>query len=230
VTVYLRGVRQFTEHLAVHHPRVSPETVARRHVEDLLAELGRTGKAAATRRVRLNAEVILPLDAGRARHSADCRPHRAGVRAPDVPLPPVRVVTDDHLRAVLATCTGGDFASLCDAAILRVLIACGLASALALFSRSPFDFERWAVSFVNGQPNQKQVGDKGIDGVARFATNGRGGIGRALISVKGGRQLNPSMVRDLGGTVTTQQAEMGILITNGPPTRGMIDGSSQKRV
>lgn len=97
------------------------------------------------------------------------------------------------------------------------------ASALALFSRSPFDFERWAVSFVNGQPNQKQVGDKGIDGVARFATNGRGGIGRALISVKGGRQLKPSMVRDLGGTVTTQKAEMGILITNGPPTRGMID-------
>ncbi len=48
------------------------------------------------------------------------------------------------------------------------------ASALALFSRSPFDFERWAVSLVNGQPNQKQVGDKGIDGVARFAIDARG--------------------------------------------------------
>lgn len=97
------------------------------------------------------------------------------------------------------------------------------AAALALFSRSPFDFERWAVSLVNGQPNQKQVGDKGIDGVARFALDGRGGIGRALISVKGGRQLNPSMVRDLGGTVATQKAEMGVLITNSPPTRGMTD-------
>jgi len=31
------------------------------------------------------------------------------------------------------------------------------------------------------------------------------------------------MVRDLGGTVTTQKAEMGVLITNAPPTRGMID-------
>ena len=41
-------------------------------------------------------------------------------------------------------------------------------AALALFSRSPFDFERWAVSLIDGQPNQKQVGDKGIDGVARF--------------------------------------------------------------
>lgn len=96
-------------------------------------------------------------------------------------------------------------------------------AALALFSRSPFDFERWAVSLVGGQPNQKQVGDKGIDGVARFPLDARGTVGRVLISVKGGKQLNPAMVRDLGGTVTTQKAEMGVLITNTPPTRGMID-------
>lgn len=75
------------------------------------------------------------------------------------------------------------------------------ASALALFSRSPFDFERWAVSLVHGQPNQKQVGDKGIDGVARFPLDARGNIGRILISVKGGKQLGPAMVRELGGTV-----------------------------
>ncbi len=97
------------------------------------------------------------------------------------------------------------------------------ASALALFTRSPFDFERWAVSLVHGQPNQKQVGDKGIDGVARFSLDSRGREGRVLISVKGGRQLNPAMVRELGGTVTTQKAEMGVLITNALPTRGMVD-------
>lgn len=97
------------------------------------------------------------------------------------------------------------------------------AAALALFSRSPFDFERWAVSMINAQPNQKQVGDKGIDGVARFPVDGKGGIGRVLVSVKGGKQLNPAMVRDLGGTVTTQKAEMGVLITLTPPTRGMTD-------
>jgi DNA modification methylase len=97
------------------------------------------------------------------------------------------------------------------------------AAALALFSRSPFDFERWAVSLINAQPNQKQVGDKGIDGVARFPVDGKGGLGRVLVSVKGGKQLNPSMVRDLGGTVHTQKAEMGVLITNGAATRGMLD-------
>lgn len=103
------------------------------------------------------------------------------------------------------------------------------AAALALFSHSPFDFERWAVSLVSGQPNQKQVGDKGIDGVARFPL-GRANFGRVLISVKGGKQLNPSMVRDLGGTVTTQKAEMGVLITNAPPTKGMIDEANHAGV
>lgn len=97
------------------------------------------------------------------------------------------------------------------------------AAALALFSRSPFDFERWAVSLINAQPNQKQVGDKGIDGVARFPLDTKGGVGRILASVKGGKQLAPGMVRDLGGTVTTQKAEMGVLITLNAPTNGMID-------
>ena len=43
-----------------------------------------------------------------------------------------------------------------------------LGGAHALFDRSPLEFERWAVSMVNAEPNQKHVGDKGVDGVARF--------------------------------------------------------------
>ncbi|MCA0290505.1 MAG: restriction endonuclease [Actinobacteria bacterium] len=100
-------------------------------------------------------------------------------------------------------------------------------SALALFSQSPFDFERWAVSLANGQPNQKQVGDKGIDGVARFPLGDPnikgGGIGRVLISVKGGKQVGPTAVRDLIGTLNSQKAELGLLILMNPPTKGVID-------
>lgn len=91
----------------------------------------------------------------------------------------------------------------------------------ALFDRNPFDFERWAVSLIHGQPNEKQVGDRGIDGVIRFHTGRE--TERALISVKGGRQLNPAMVRDLVGTVESQRAAMGVLITLDEPTRGMIE-------
>lgn len=43
-----------------------------------------------------------------------------------------------------------------------------LDGAQALFQDSAFDFERWAVSLVGAQPNEKQVGDRGIDGVGRL--------------------------------------------------------------
>lgn len=93
--------------------------------------------------------------------------------------------------------------------------------AAALFARNPFDFERWAVSFVNGQPNEKQVGDHGIDGRIRFH---RGGdvAGIATVSVKGGRQLNPAMVQQLVGALQQERADMGVLITMGRPTTGMV--------
>ncbi|MGY4648398.1 DNA methyltransferase [Mycobacterium sp. URHB0021] len=95
--------------------------------------------------------------------------------------------------------------------------------ARALFAQSPLDFERWSVSMVGAEPNQKQVGDKGIDGVARFPLGAKGQLGRVLVSVKGGRNLNPSMVRDLAGTVQTQNAQMGVLVTLEPGTRGVQD-------
>lgn len=99
-----------------------------------------------------------------------------------------------------------------------------LGSARALFNKSPFEFERWAVSLVGAEPNQRQVGDKGIDGTARFPIDRTGRLGKILISVKGGKSLNPAMVRDLRGTVDrTTDAHMGILVTLTDATRGVRD-------
>jgi DNA modification methylase len=95
-------------------------------------------------------------------------------------------------------------------------------SARALFKENAFDFERWVVSLVDGTPNQKQVGDKGIDGRVRFHLDEKR-IGQVLVSVKGGKNLNPAMVRDLVGTVQREGAEMGLLITLTKPTDGMIE-------
>lgn len=102
-----------------------------------------------------------------------------------------------------------------------------LPAAQALFKQSPFDFERWAVTLADGTPNQKQVGDRGIDGVIRFLNDAKGKRppGRVLVSVKGGRTLNPGMVRDLVGTVESQKAEMGLLITMSKPTSGMVEAA-----
>lgn len=106
--------------------------------------------------------------------------------------------------------------------IERTGIPKDLGGARALFEKSPLEFERWAVSMVNAEPNQKQVGDKGIDGIARFPL-GAGKIGKLLVSVKGGKTITPAMVRDLSGTVEARKAQMGLLITLAPATRGVTD-------
>lgn len=105
-----------------------------------------------------------------------------------------------------------------------------LSGARALFAANPFDFERWAVSLVAGQPNEKQVGDKGIDGVIRFPLDDKKATGRALVSVKGGATVNPSMVRDLVGTVEQQKAEMGVFVCLTEPTKGMREVESKSGV
>lgn len=97
--------------------------------------------------------------------------------------------------------------------------------AQAMFEENPFEFERWAVSLVDGQPNEKQVGDRGIDGQIRFPVDQNMNLGRVIVSVKGGTSLNPSMVRDLVGTVKTLNAEMGLLLTLKPPTKGMKEAA-----
>jgi len=103
-----------------------------------------------------------------------------------------------------------------------------LPGAQALFNQSPFDFERWAVTLADGTPNEKQVGDRGIDGVIRFLNDksGKAAGGRVLVSVKGGKSINPAMVRDLVGTVDSQKAEMGVLILMVPPTPGMVEAAN----
>jgi DNA modification methylase len=101
-----------------------------------------------------------------------------------------------------------------------------MAGARTLFARSPFEFERWAIMMVDGQPNQKQVGDKGIDGVIRFPIDGKKNTAQALVSVKGGA-TGPAHVRELRGTVENRAyAEMGVFVCMQTPTKGMLDGAN----
>jgi Restriction endonuclease len=86
-------------------------------------------------------------------------------------------------------------------------------------ARSPFEFERWCVMTLDGQPNEKQVGDRGIDGVIRIVT-GKSQSDRVLISVKGGA-TNPGHVRDLLGTVSGERAAMGVFVCLRPITSEM---------
>jgi site-specific recombinase XerC len=49
-----------------------------------------------------------------------------GVTAPAVPLAPTPIAADEDLTAILATCRTASFVDLRDAAIIRVLVSCGL--------------------------------------------------------------------------------------------------------
>jgi len=96
-----------------------------------------------------------------------------------------------------------------------------------LFNRSPFQFEAWAVTRLLGiKPNERQSGDKGIDGVGRFYlgsdTKGRKRYGKILVSVKGGRRLGVAMIRDFRGAMEREGADLGIFICLHEPTREMI--------
>jgi DNA modification methylase len=102
------------------------------------------------------------------------------------------------------------------------------AGARVLFEQSPFEFERWCVMLLDGQPNERQVGDKGVDGVIRFPLS-KMSTGRVLVSVKGGVS-NPGHVRDLVGAVKSQNAAMGILVCLQKPTKGMFDAANHSGV
>jgi hypothetical protein len=104
-----------------------------------------------------------------------------------------------------------------------------LAGAQALFNANAFDFERWAVTAIGGRANEKQVGDKGIDGIIRFPLEKKN-VGRSIISVKGGATINPAMVRELRGTVESQRAELGVLVTLVKPSRNMLDEANRSGV
>jgi len=93
-------------------------------------------------------------------------------------------------------------------------------SAENLFKRSPLDFERWAVTRIDGiHPNKKQVGDGGVDGRGYIGQNGEH---KVIVSVKGGKTLTPSMVAQLIGVMEKEHANFGILITIHKPTDGML--------
>lgn len=100
-------------------------------------------------------------------------------------------------------------------------------AARMLFNKDPFDFERWAVGLIHARPNDRQTGDSGSDGELLFPSRGRGTTQEGIVSVKGGANITPSMVRDLRGTVEAMQAVMGVLILMEKPTRGMINEAAK---
>ena len=95
-------------------------------------------------------------------------------------------------------------------------------SARALWEQDPYQFQFWAVSLLEAQPQseQKKGADRGIDGVIYFVDGPRRTPQKVVIQVKGGHVSAPQ-VRDLKGVVEREKAALGLFISLEAPTGPM---------
>jgi site-specific recombinase XerD len=100
------------------------EAVTREHIEAYLVELLDLGRAPATvsnRFCALQQAFKFLVDEGEIGASPMARMSR-----PRVPDQPIAVLSEDDLRALLATCSGRSFEDLRDAAIIRLFVDTGM--------------------------------------------------------------------------------------------------------
>lgn len=92
--------------------------------------------------------------------------------------------------------------------------------------RTKKEFEKWAVALIKAYPQAggKKGADGGIDGLFWFGQNKDH---KAIVSVKGGKNVGVGMVRDLDAVVTEQNAAIGVLLTLTPPTKPMLDWAAK---
>ena len=83
-------------------------------------------------------------------------------------------------------------------------------SARALWEQDPYQFQFWAVSLLQAQPQseQRRGADRGVDGMLHFIDGPRRTPHKIVIQVKGGHVSAPQ-VRDLKGVVEREKAALG---------------------
>ncbi len=104
-----------------------------------------------------------------------------------------------------------------------------LHSARQLALEDRYQFQWWALSLIKARPlgaasNSKQGkkgSDKGIDGMIVFTDDNSGKAKRVLVQVKSGK-VKSGDIRDLVGTITREDAAIGVFITLENATRDMI--------
>ena len=117
------SLAQFRRWMAEHEPDVAPSKITRQHVESYLAEITST-RSASTAQTRHKA---LRLFFAWAAEEGEVASNPAvNVRRPIVPEQPVPVLTDDELRALLASCAAKGFEDRRDTAIIRLLLDTGM--------------------------------------------------------------------------------------------------------
>ncbi len=98
-------------------------------------------------------------------------------------------------------------------------------SAAALAEQDKEQFEYWALSLVEARPwegKQKKGADKGRDGIIVFFDDDSEKAKRAVVSVKGGKNIGVKDIRELSDVVRDNKAELGIFISLSQLTKPMV--------
>ena len=96
-----------------------------------------------------------------------------------------------------------------------------------------YEKQDWLIRRLNGLPNPRKSGDRGIDGDMDIHLgtdkNGRDKWGHVIFSVKTGKQRKPEHVRELIGTMRSERAQIGILILDVEPTDKMEEAARKAK-
>lgn len=94
--------------------------------------------------------------------------------------------------------------------------------AAQLAENDKHQFELWVLSMVEAQPYKggRKGADGGVDGYIYFRPEGKL-TEKAVVSVKGGKNVSIGMIRDLIATIEREKAKVGIFITLEDPTTTM---------
>lgn len=98
--------------------------------------------------------------------------------------------------------------------------------AAALAERNKYQFQWWACDLIGAQRyrNRQKGPDGGVDGEIMFL-NGPRGVGRIIVSVKGGKTLGVDAVRELRAVIDQQGADLGVLVCLAEPSQQAINAA-----
>jgi adenine specific DNA methylase Mod len=104
-----------------------------------------------------------------------------------------------------------------------------LTGAEELAKQDKYQFQWWVVAEVGGQPygERKKGADTGIDGYLYYMDE-KDKIKKAIISVKGGKNVGVNMIYDLCHVIDREKADIGVFISIDEPTRPMVEEAAMK--
>ena len=123
VKAYQKAVRSLADWLAQRHPEVGPIELDRRHIRGWLVERRESHSSNTARGWFAGVRHFCRWLQSEGETDQDAT---AGIRTPAPGDPETAVLSDQDLRALLATCTGTDFTARRDTAIIMLFLDGGL--------------------------------------------------------------------------------------------------------